>query len=62
MGGFSITAFQVSTVAILNRQGSFRMHMGERWRVDRVGICFGGFLVLLDVSGPEPERHIPFSG
>lgn len=27
------------------------------------GFCSGGFfLVVLDVSGPEPECHIPFSG
>lgn len=41
--------------------GNFRMHM-RVWRVEAVGLWSGGFLVVLDASGPEPECHIPFSG
>lgn len=60
----SICALHLSVGMSLSRQGSFRMHMsGGVWRVEGVGgLWSGGFLVVLDVSGPEPECHIPLSG
>lgn len=58
----SICALHLLVGMSLNRQGSFRMHMRGEWRVEAVGLWSGGFLVVPDVSGPEPECHIPFSG
>lgn len=46
----------------LSRQGSFRMHMGEGGGWKELGFVEEGFLLVLVVSGPEPECHIPLSG
>lgn len=42
--------------------GEFGDAHGVGWRVEGVGLWSGGFPVVLDASGPEPECHIPFSG
>ena len=58
----SIYALHLSARMSLSRRGSFRMHMGREVEVERVRLWSGDFLVVLDVSGPEPECHIPLSG
>lgn len=60
----SVCALHLSVGMNLSRQESFRMHMGG-WggeKVEVAGLCSGGSLVVLGVSEPQPECHIPFSG
>lgn len=63
----SVCALHLSVGMNLSRQDSFRMHMGGVGvgvgeKVEVAGLCSGGSLVVLGVSEPQPECHIPFSG
>lgn len=40
--------------------GGVGVGVGEK--VEVAGLCSGGSLVVLGVSEPQPECHIPFSG